>query len=66
MSGDLAERRKSRLMSLYAVAAAMIAIAAVTLGIEARSTRPNQSAGAVLPQLAQKRLTISKIPSTAG
>ncbi len=53
MSTDLAERRKRRLLTLWLMAAALAAIAAVTIGIEFRAARPDLAAGPVLPGLAE-------------
>ncbi len=49
MSNDLAERRKRRALSYFLIAAAMAAVAAVTLGIEYRAARPESASQLVLP-----------------
>ncbi len=51
MSSDLAERRKRRLLSLWLIAGALVAIAAVTIGIEYRAARPDLASGPVIPGL---------------
>ncbi len=49
MITELAERRRAGLLRLYIVAAALIAIAAVTSGIEMRATSASVVSGPVLP-----------------
>jgi hypothetical protein len=51
MSTDLAERRKSWAITLYLIAGALAAVAAITVAIEARSARPDLAAGPVVPGL---------------
>ncbi len=51
MSTDLAERRKRRALQLWLIAGALAAIAAVTIGIEYRATRPDLASGPVIPGL---------------
>jgi len=53
MSTDLAERRKRDALKLWLIAGALLAIAAVTLGIEYRASRPDLASGPVVPGLAQ-------------
>lgn len=53
MSTDLAERRKGRALTLWLIAGALVAIAAVTLGIEVRSSRPDSMSGPVVPGLSE-------------
>lgn len=53
MSTDLSQRRKSRALTYFLIAGAMIAVAAVSLGIEYRASRPDAVAGAVLPGLSE-------------
>jgi hypothetical protein len=48
---DLAERRKGRLLTLWVIAGVLIAVAAITMGIEYRSARPDLASGPVLPGL---------------
>ena len=51
MSTELAERRKGRALSLLLIAGALAALAAVTLAIEQRSSRPDLASGPVVPGL---------------
>ena len=51
MTTDLAERRKGQALSLYLLAAGLIAVAAVTIGIETRASRPDLASGLVVPGL---------------
>ncbi len=51
MTTDLAERRKGQALSLYLIAAGLIAVAAVTTGIEMRASRPDLASGLVVPGL---------------
>ena len=51
MTTDLAERRKGQALSLFLLAAALIAVAAVTIGIEMRASRPDLASGLVAPGL---------------
>jgi hypothetical protein len=53
MSTDLAERRKGRALTLFLIAGALIAVAAVTVGIEMRSSRPDSMSGPVVPGLSE-------------
>lgn len=51
MRAALGERRKRRLLTLFGAAGALIAVAAVTLGIEMRAASPNAVSGPVVPGL---------------
>lgn len=51
MTTELAERRKGQALALLVAAAGMIAIAAVTVGIETRASRPDLASGLVVPGL---------------
>ncbi len=51
MSTDLAERRKKGALTLFLIAGALIAIAAVTMAIEYRAARPDLASGPVIPRL---------------
>jgi hypothetical protein len=51
MTTDLAERRKGRTLTLFLIAGALVAVAAVTLGIEYRASRPDLASGPVIPRL---------------
>lgn len=53
MTTQLAERRKGRALTLLLIAGAMAAVAAVTVGIEMRSSSPNTASGLVLPDLTE-------------
>ena len=48
MTTELAERRKGRALTLFMIAGALAAIAAVTVGIELRSSRPDALSGPVM------------------
>jgi Domain of unknown function (DUF4340) len=66
MTTELAERRKGRVLRLFFVAAALAAIAAVTLAIESRSLRPDAAAGPVLPGLAESIRSAQRITVTSA
>jgi hypothetical protein len=51
MTTDLAERRKGLALTLFLIAGAIAVVAAVTIGIEMRSSRPDLAAGLVVPGL---------------
>jgi hypothetical protein len=51
MTTDLAERRKARALTLFLIAGALLAVAAVTVGIEYRAARPDLASGPVIPRL---------------
>jgi len=51
MTTELAERRKHRALGLALLAGAFAAIAAITVAIDARSSRPNTASGPVVPGL---------------
>lgn len=51
MTTDLAERRKGRTLSLFLIAGALSIVAAITVGIENRASRPNEASGLVVPGL---------------
>jgi len=53
MSTELSERRKRRALTLWLIAGALAAIAAITIGIEYRATRPDLASGPVLPGLSE-------------
>ncbi len=53
MTTDLAERRKSQALTLALIAGALAIVAAVTIAIEARSSRPDLAAGLVVPGLSE-------------
>jgi hypothetical protein len=66
MTTDLAERRKGRALSLFLLAGALIAIAAVTVAIEFRASRPDLASGAVLPGLHDAIATGQRIIITSA
>ncbi|MBS0384759.1 MAG: DUF4340 domain-containing protein [Proteobacteria bacterium] len=51
MTTELAERRKGQVLTLFVAAAALVAVAAVTVGIETRASRPDLASGFVAPGL---------------
>lgn len=51
MTSGLAERRRAQSLTLFLIAGALVAIAAVTLAIESRGLSPNNASGPVLPGL---------------
>ena len=53
MSTDLAERRRGWALMLFGIAGALVALAAVTVAIEARSSRPDLASGPVVPGLSE-------------
>lgn len=53
MITGLAERRRARTLMLFMIAGALAVVAAITVAIEARSLRPEASAGPVIPDLAE-------------
>lgn len=53
MTAGLAERRRARSLTLFLIAGALVAIAAVTLAIESRGLNPNSASGPVVPDLAE-------------
>lgn len=64
MTTETAERRKSRAFRLLMIAGALAIAAAVVLGIEARSSRPDQASGPVVPGLSDtiagaQRITVT-------
>ncbi|HRO02638.1 MAG TPA: DUF4340 domain-containing protein [Terricaulis sp.] len=66
MSGDLAERRKKRALSYFLIAGAMAAVAAVTLGIEYRASRPDAVSGPVLPGISESIASGQRIMITSA
>ena len=51
MTSELAERRRGRTLTMFVTAGALALIAAVTVGIEMRSSSPNAASGPVVPGL---------------
>ena len=69
MSSGLAERRRARSLTLFLIAGALVATAAVTIGIEARNSSPSSVQGRVLPELEQsiggaQRITVTSAEAT--
>jgi hypothetical protein len=69
MTTGLAERRRAQALTLFLIAGALIAIAAVTLGIESRGLSPNNASGPVLPGLEEtiggaQRISITSADAT--
>jgi hypothetical protein len=65
MTTQLAERRKGRALTLFAIAGALAAVAAVTVGIEVRSSRPDLASGPVVPGLEEQISTAQRITVTS-
>lgn len=64
MTTALAEARKGRALALFLMAGALAAIAAVTVAIESRASRPDAASGPVLPDLGEnigdaQRITVT-------
>lgn len=64
MTTDLAERRKARVLTLFLIAGALAAVAAVTTAISMRASRPDAASGLVVPGLADtiaggQRITVT-------
>jgi hypothetical protein len=53
MATELAERRKGRALTLFLIAGALAAVAAVTVAIESRSLRGESASGLVVPGLSE-------------
>lgn len=69
MTSGLAERRRARSLTLFLFAGALVAIAAVTVAIESRGISASNSAGPVLPGIAEtiggaQRITITSAEAT--
>ena len=61
MTATLAESRRARATTLAIVAFLMAAVAAITIGIQVRASRPDLAAGAVLPGLSERIAQAQKI-----
>jgi hypothetical protein len=64
MTTELAQRRRGHAATLFLIAGALVAIAAVTVAIETRAARPDLASGPVLPQIAEsiggaQRITVT-------
>lgn len=66
MTTVLAERRKGQALTLGLVALALVIIAAITLAIEARSSRPDLASGPVIPGLEDSIAGAQRIVVTSG
>ena len=66
MTTHLATRRRSRALTLSLIAAGLAALAAVVLGIQARSSRPDLAVGPVVPGLAQNIANAQRITVTSA
>lgn len=69
MTTELAERRKRGVLTLFLAAGALIAVAAVTVAIETRATRPDAMSGPVVPGLSEtiagaQRITVQSAEAT--
>lgn len=69
MTAGLAERRRARSLTLFLIAGALVATAAVTVAIESRSLSPSSAAGPVLPGIEDtiggaQRITITSAEAT--
>jgi hypothetical protein len=70
MTSGLAERRRARSLTLFLIAGALVATAAVTLAIESRGLNPNGAAsGPVVPNLEEtiggaQRITVTSADAT--
>ena len=64
MTTDLAERRKGRALTLFLIAGGLAALAAITVAIESRASRPDAASGPVVANLEEtigdaQRITIT-------
>lgn len=66
MTADLVERRKRRLLTLFLLAGGLMALAAVSLGIQMRAARPDTVSGPVVPGLEQTIATGQRIVITTS
>ncbi len=69
MTSGLAEHRRARSLTLFLIAGALVATAAVTVAIESRSLSPSSAAGPVLPGIEDtiggaQRITITSSEAT--
>lgn len=65
MTTDLAERRKGGLLSLFAIAGLLVAVAAVTSAIEMRASRAGAVSGLVLPGISESFGNATRISVTS-
>lgn len=66
MSTDLSQRRKKTALTYFLIAGALIAVAAVSLGIEYRASRPDAVSGPVLPGLSENIASGQRIIITSA
>jgi hypothetical protein len=66
MTTDLAERRRARVLTLFLAAAALVVVAAVTLGIEYRSANSDAVGGLVAPGLSETIENAQRITVTSA
>lgn len=66
MSQELAERRKGRALFYFLIAGVMAAVAAVTIGIESRASRPDAMSGPVVPGLSESIAGAQRIVVTSA
>lgn len=66
MTTELAERRKSQALTLWLIAGLLVIIAAITIGIEMRSSRPDLASGPVIPGLADTIAGAERIVITSA
>lgn len=69
MTTQLAERRRNQAFTMLLIAAALVAIAAVTVAIQIRSSRPDLASGPVVPGLSDtissaQRITVTSADAT--
>ena len=65
MTTELAERRKGRALTLFLIAGVLAAVAAITVAIETRASRPDAVAGPVVPELADTIAGAQRISITS-
>jgi len=69
MTTGLGERRRARSLTLFLIAGALVATAAVTVAIDARTSSPSSVQGPVLPEIADsiggaRRITVTSADAT--
>jgi hypothetical protein len=66
MTTELAERRRSQALTLWLIAAALAVVAAVTIAIETRASRPDLASGLVIPGLSDTIADAQRIIITSA
>jgi hypothetical protein len=66
MSQELSERRKGRALFYFLIAGLMVAVAAVTIGIESRASRPDAMSGPVVAGLSESIAGAQRIVVTSA